>query len=412
MRHLSRSVIGGMAGSALVALALLLTLTSSALASTSPSMTPDTQKSVEEAYKTIMAISPDAAAPAPNIGQAGQANGSVARAAAARPRALQAPASTASTKAQIAAARGQCAALILNREGKLVTLRTTTYKYKYKRVKGGKYKRVVVKVKVAIRVSCARQCVKVVKKKGKYQNVYKIKRVKVKVKKKNRIVTTKKRQKVYSFVDCATLPSAEELGTPVKIGILPGSYALLDFGSFTRQAPIAGTLRGYVPGKIKLNTDIQVTLTKAGINIGETNVFIDDACNGQVSAAIRTGNPTRVASDPTKTSTATLLQSGTATSIFNAVIQLPLELRNEDTGCNDPYITTGYSTFSKQFFLRGKVGAGGLTKLKVSSPPDTLDVVACLTPGIPTQPCTGCQVPIPILVSVNVIVNVDLSGRG
>lgn len=401
-----------MAGSALVALALLLALSSSAFASpsTTTSMTPDTQKSIESAYKTIMSISPDAAAPAPNIGQAGVQNGTVAKAAAAQP--LKAPASTAPVKAEIAAARGQCAALILNREGKLVTLRTTTYKYKYKRQKNGSFKRTIVKVRVAIRVSCARQCVKVVKKKGKYQNVYKIKRVKVKVKKKNRIVTRKQRQKVYTFVDCATLPSAEELGTPVKIGIQPGSYALLDFGSFTRQAALAGTIRGYVPGKIKLNTDLQITLTKSAINVGQTNVFIDDACNGQVSSAFRTGNPTRVTSDTTKTSTATLLQSGTATSIFNAVIQLPLELRNEDTGCNDPYITTGYSTFSKQFFLRGKVGAGGLTKLVVSSPPDTLDVVACLTPGIPTQPCTGFQVPIPILVSVKVTVNVDLSGKG
>ena len=79
--------------------------------------------------------------------------------------------------------------VLKNREGKLVTLRTTTYKYKYKRVKGGKYKRTVIKVKVAVRVSCAKQCVKVVKKKGKYQSIYTIKKVKVKIKKRGRIVT-------------------------------------------------------------------------------------------------------------------------------------------------------------------------------------------------------------------------------
>ena len=48
----------------------------------------------------------------------------------------------------------------------------------------------------------------------------------------------------------------------------PGSYALLDFGSFTRQAAISGTLRGFIPGRFKPNTDIQVTLTKAAISIG------------------------------------------------------------------------------------------------------------------------------------------------
>ena len=39
-------------------------------------------------------------------------------------------------------------------------------------------------------------------------------------------------------------------------------------------------------------------------------------------------------------------------------------------------------------------------------------VVACLAPGIPTQPCNGFQVPVPIMVSVKTIVNVDLSGKG
>jgi hypothetical protein len=396
-----------MTGAALAAVALLLV----AVAPASAANPPNTEKSIAAAYEALMSISPNAASPAPTL-----PTGSATAAAAARSAGPVTPPSSQRVIAETAQARGTCAALILNREGQLVTLRTTTYKYKFTRIKKGKdkgkFKRTIRRVRVAVRVSCAKQCVKVVKKKGKYQNVFSIKRVKVKVKKRNRIVTVKKRQRVYRFTDCKELPSAEELGTPVKVTINPGSYALLDFGSFTRQAPIAGTLRGFVPGRIKLGTDVQVTLTRGGVNIGQTNVFIDDACNGQVSAAIRTGNPTRVAIDSTKTSTATLLQSGTATSIFNASIQLPLELRNEDTGCNDPYITTGYSVFNKTFFLRGKVGQGGLSKLVVTSPPDTLEVVACLTPGIPTQPCTGFQVPIPILVSVRVSVGIDLSGKG
>ena len=222
-----------------------------------------------------------------------------------------------SAVAGIAATEGNCEALILSREGKLVTLKVSTYKYKFKRVKGGRFKRTIVKVKVAKKIACSKQCVQVKKKKGKYQSIYTIKKIKVKIKKRGRIVTVKRRARVYKFGSCKNLPSAEELGVPVKVGVLAGSYALLDFGSFTRQAPINGVLRGYIPGRFKPNTDVQITLTKASISIGTTNVFIDDACNGQVSAGIRTGNPTRVLLDTGKTSTTTLFASGTATAIVN-----------------------------------------------------------------------------------------------
>ena len=46
------------------------------------------------------------------------------------------------------------------------------------------------------------------------------------------------------------------------------------------------------------------------------------------------------------------------TSTAYTKIQLPLELRNDDDGCNKPYITTGYSEFTQTFFLKGKVGEG------------------------------------------------------
>jgi hypothetical protein len=319
-------------------------------------------------------------------------------------------------RAKIAATQGNCTALILSREGKLVTLFTRVYKYKFVKIKKGankgRFQRKIVRVKVGVRIACSKQCVQVKKKKGKYQSIYTIKKVKVKIKKRGRIVTVKRRARVYKFGSCKNLPSAQELGVPVKVTVLPGSYALLDFGSFTRQAAISGTLRGFIPGRFKPNTDIQVTLTKAALSVGTTNVFIDDACNGQVSAAIRTGNPTRVLLDSGKTSTTTLFASGTATAIVYTRIQLPLDLRNEDTGCNDPYVTTGYGEFTQTFFFRGKVGPKGLLALQVSSPPDILSVVACLAPGIPTQPCNGFQVPIPIMVSVKTIVNVDLSGKG
>lgn len=321
-----------------------------------------------------------------------------------------------STEAQArAAATGKCAAQILNRQGELVTLRFSTYRYKFSKIRRGKnkgrFKRRIIKVKKAYQVSCAKQCVAVVRKRKKYRNVYKIRTVKRKRVKKKRIVTVKLRARVYRFADCASLPNAESLGTPVKVEILPGSFALLDFGSFTRQAAIGGNVRGFIPGKFKPNTDLQVTFTKGAVTVGTTPVFIDDDCNGQVSTSLRTGNPTRVLINPTKTSTSTLLASGTVTAIVNVTIQLPLELRNDDSGCNDPFITTGYSTFDHTFFFRGKVGPAGLVKLQVSSPQDTLNVIACLTPGTPTQPCNGFQVPIPILVSTKLTVKIDLSGK-
>ncbi len=325
------------------------------------------------------------------------------------------PAAQSSAARAQAAATGSCAAQILNREGELVTLRYKTYKYKYRKIKKGrnkgKFKRGIISLKRAIKVSCAKQCVAVVKKRGKYRNVYRIRTVKRKRVKRGRIRTVKLRARVYRYTDCANLPNAESLGTPVKIEILPGSFALLDFGSFTRQASIGGNLRGFLPGKFKPNTDLQLTLTKGAVTVGTTPVFIDDDCNGQVSTSLRTGTPTRVLIDSTKQSTSTLLASGTATAIVNVRIQLPLELRNEDTGCNDPYITTGYSEFTHTFFFRGKVGPRGLVALQVSSPVDTLNVVACLSPGTPTQPCNGFQVPIPILISVKVTVKIDLSGK-
>ena len=40
-----------------------------------------------------------------------------------------------------------------------------------------------------------------------------------------------------------------------KIDILPGSYALLDFDQFQRQAVITGGLNGFIPGKFVLNSD-------------------------------------------------------------------------------------------------------------------------------------------------------------
>jgi hypothetical protein len=326
--------------------------------------------------------------------------------------ALPSAASIANTPAPIAgAAAAKCVAQM--RKGtKLVPVYQRTYVYKFVKVKGtSKFQRVVKQVRRKVKVSCAKQCVVMKKKKKKLRPVYVTRRVKVKLKRGNRILTVKRRKRVYKYGRCPAL-SSNSLGVPVTVNILDGSYALLDFGSFQRQAPVSGKFQGFIPGKIQLASDNQVNLTKGSLSLDQTGVFIDDVCNGQVSASIRTGNPTTVTLDPTRQSVATLFASGTVTSTAYTKIRLPLQLRNDDDGCDKPYIDTGYSEFNQTFFLKGKVGDGGLTSLTLTSAPDTLDVIACLAPGQPSQPCNGFQIPLPILVSTKLKVAIDLSGKG
>jgi hypothetical protein len=307
------------------------------------------------------------------------------------------------------AAAAKCVAQI-RKGNKLVAVYERLYVYKYVKVAGGKFRRVVKQVRRKMKVTCAKQCVVMKKKKGKLKPVYVTKRIKVKIKRGNRILTVKRKKRVYKFGRCPAT-SSSTLGVPVKINILDGSYANLDFGAFQRQAPVSGTFKGFIPGKIHLDSDTQVNLTGGSLSIGQTAVFIDNDCNDQVSAAIRTGDPTTVSLNPTKASTATLFASGTVTSIAYTKIRLPLDLRNDDTGCDAPYIKTGYSEFDQTFFLKGKVGDGGLTSLTLTSATDTLDVIACLSQGQPTSPCNGFQIPLPILVNTKLKVSIDLSGK-
>jgi hypothetical protein len=200
------------------------------------------------------------------------------------------------------------------------------------------------------------------------------------------------------------------LGTPVTITILPESKAILDFGAFTREAPITGALKGFVPGGINLSADSQVTLTSGELRLEPTAVFIDDDCNGAVSAAIRTGDPTRVLLDKSRTSISTVFANGTVTSTAYMNIRVPLELRNDDQGCNLPYITTGYSEFKQTFFLKGKLDPKlALSKLKLVSAPDPIDVPVCLSAGPSTSPCNGFEIPLPIMISTQLYVSIKLS---
>ncbi|WCB95531.1 hypothetical protein DSM104299_04280 [Baekduia alba] len=349
-----------------------------------------------------------------------------------------APAALTTSAPSATAAADTCPAQIL-KSGKLVPVYEKYYKYTYKKIKGTKkYRKVIVSAKRKLQVSCTRACVrtkskktkkykyKTVVRKGKKVRVrtgkpktvtvqvpiYKTVKKTVKVKKGNRIVKVKKKVRVYTFEKCKSTGNSSDAGTPVKVQVLAGSVANLDFGAFQRQAPITGALTGFIPGGYRLNQDNQINLTRGNLALGTTNVFIDDDCHGgQVSAAIRTGNPTNVNLDPTKQSISTLTSAGGITATAYTKIQLPLELRNDDDGCDQPYITTGYTEFTQTFFLKGKIQKGlGLAKVTLTSPPDPLDVQACLSPGSPTSPCnnTALIIPLPIIVSTNLLVSIKV----
>jgi hypothetical protein len=345
---------------------------------------------------------------------------------------------TSPSTTRASAAADKCTAQIL-KGSKYVDLTERYYKYAYKKIKGSKkYRKVIVTARRKVKVSCTRACVRTKSKKQKkykYKTVVrKGKKVKVRVgkprtvtvrvpiyksvkktvtvKKGNRIVKVKKKVRVYTYEKCKSTGNSTSAGTPVRVALLSGSVANLDFGAFQRQAAISGNLTGFIPGGYKLNQDNQISLTRGNLLLGTTNVFIDDDCHGgQVSAAIRTGTPTNVNLDPTRQSISTLTATGTVTATAYTKIQLPLELRNDDDGCDQPYITTGYTEFTQTFFLKGKLAKGfGLAKLNLKSAPDPLDVQACLSPGSPTSPCnnTALVIPLPIIVSTDLWVSIKV----
>jgi hypothetical protein len=313
-------------------------------------------------------------------------------------------------KAPTATADASCVAMI-QKGKKLVPVYQKVYKYKFVKVKGSKkFQRKIVHVRAKLKVPCAKQCVKMVKKKGKLKPVYVVVKRKVLAPRHGVLRKIKKRIRTYKFAKCKAKNNTNSLGTPVSIVLLDGSKANLDFGAFQREAPVTGSLKGFVPGGIHLGTDFQITLTSGSLGLGQTPVFIDDDCNGEVSASIRTGDPTAVLLDKTKTSTSTVLANGGVTASANMLIHLPLSLRNDDAGCNSPYISTGYTDWQETFFLKGKLDPKlALSKLKLVSAPDLIDVPSCLSPGVPTSPCNGFVIPIPVQISTELYVSIKLS---
>ena len=327
---------------------------------------------------------------------------------------------TATQEANIAQVlTGTCVAQIVAKRGKvykLVPLKISTYRYKFVRKKGGGFKRVVVKVLVSVKRSCAAgACVQARKLRGTYRPIFDVRLVKTKAVKNGQIVTVKRRKRVYRFGDCANLPDPNLFGTKVHIDILAGSYALLDFDQFQRQAVIQGTLDGFIPGKFQLNSDYKINLTKANLGVAQTNVFIDDECGGRPTATIRTGQPFTVkllgnVSNSKADNTSTFLRNGTVTALTKVRIRMPLELRNGETGCDKQYISTGYAEYDHEFFFSGKLGVKKLAALQLNSSKEIIVVYACLQRGLSTQPCQNdiFVVPLPILISTQVIAKVNI----
>jgi hypothetical protein len=245
-------------------------------------------------------------------------------------------------------------------------------------------------------------CVVRKKVRGKFKIVYVKKRVTVKVKKNGKTIKVKKVKKVPKKAPCKKKKSTTIYGTPITVVLAPDSVGHLDFSAFVRDAPLTGSLKGYVVGGVQLNKPITVILTSGKINIEPTPVFIDDNCGGDVTASIRTG-PTYATLDTSKSNTAALVNN-TVTSVVHLKLRTTIELRDGDNGCNQPYLQTGYTEMNITQNLFGKLasGAGGLA-LKLSSAPQLLeDFSICLALGDPGNPCNGFQVPFPFLFGASV----------
>ncbi|HEU4979228.1 MAG TPA: hypothetical protein VFT42_10065 [Solirubrobacteraceae bacterium] len=172
---------------------------------------------------------------------------------------------------------------------------------------------------------------------------------------------------------------------PVTTTVLPGSQVSIDFGGgVVRTIPLTGTVKGYVPGLIHVNTDTTVVLTKARITPAPTDIFTD-SCSSP--ALVRSDPASTIGIDPSKTSTATLHSSGAVTATTNVLIRLVLDERQ---ACGQPAFTTGYTDNAATVPLSGHVQpATGLANLELDSPPYPLTLTGCTTAGAPATPCAG-----------------------
>jgi hypothetical protein len=316
-----------------------------------------------------------------------------------------------------AAAKKTCIVHRYTAAGKKVVFRVSVYRYKKVR-RHGKRVRIIVKRKVALRGSCSptRACVRVKVSGGKATALYARRRVLTRVKRGNQLVMRRVVTRVPVLGKCVKPSSSPDadLGVPLRITVLPGSFVHMDFGAFQRDAPITGTIKGYSPQlKIDITKDIPVVLTDGTIAIGSTPIYIDGDCGGRQTASLRTGKSAVAVLDGSKESTGLLSTTGAVTANTFLQVRLPLELRDGETGCDKPYIDTQYSSWPLHVTLAGKIDPKtGLTKLHLTSAPVlATDLSICLNPGLQSEPCTGYLIPLPIYLAADVLVRVDLNPK-
>ncbi|MFL5838855.1 MAG: hypothetical protein ACJ77Z_00195 [Thermoleophilaceae bacterium] len=312
-------------------------------------------------------------------------------------------------------------------KGKTVRKRVYVTKLVNKTVKvNGKSVKRKVRVRVPKTAACSKTKLCTVKKKnskGKNVTVYLTRVVKTKVRKGGKLVTVKKRVFVYKKVKgkkvklpklgpCKSTSTTTKPGIPVAVTISDGSVAHLDFGGFQRDLPLSGALKGFIVGKgFVLGQENLITLTSGRIFLAPTGIFIDDVCNGQVSDSIRTDQSTFTEIDPASTgNNVTVKKDATVSGLLHMRVQAALDMRNDDTGCNDPYFTTGWTDFTVPLFVKGKLsaGKGGLTTTLTVGETVLDDLSACLATGAPTLPCNGFAIPFPALLTAEIISTVKI----
>jgi hypothetical protein len=298
---------------------------------------------------------------------------------------------------------------------KIVTQRV--YRYKTIRRRGRKV-RVIVRKTVPLMANCKRRCVATRNGKIVYRRVKKKVVVPRRVAGRLKLVKVRKRVKVPKLVVCTGDGGGGTiLGTPLTITLKQGSVGILDFGAFIREAPLRGAVRGFIPGAVNITSlkdDVNFTLTGGRIDVQPVGIFVDDECGGQVSAGIRTAPDTHVNVDRTRESGGTLFaDTGRIQSIVRLVLIAPLELRNGETGCNAPYISTGYTQTPLRISLGGTLTFAGTLGVNLTSGEQLLDQFdACIEPGQPTQPCSGFSIPFAFVLKTKILASMELGRPG
>ena len=166
---------------------------------------------------------------------------------------------------------------------------------------------------------------------------------------------------------------------PVKVAVLDGSaLAVKAAGRPDRSMPVAGELRGVIPGVFRPNTDIQVVSLTGALRV--SSLRIDPLCAG--TGPFTTEFPVV----PGGPSNLLLKASGEGTlTVALAADRLSL------AGCAAP-ATPSPTTL----VLTGKVNADGLLKFPISG----------AVTGVPIADGVTAD------VTVGLVLNVDLSGKG